>query len=36
MNFGSEETQTEIEKDKTLNNTSKWTTEMKVNLLKKT
>ena len=34
MNVGSEKAQIEVEEDTTLNNTSKWTTEMKVNLLK--
>ena len=34
MNVGSEKAQIEIEEDTTLNNTNKWTTEMKVNLLK--
>ena len=32
MNVGSEKTQIEIEEDTALNNTNKWTTEMKVNL----
>ena len=34
MNVGSEKAQIEVEEDTTLNNTNKWTTEMKVNLLK--
>ena len=34
MNVGSKKAQIEIEEDTTLNNTNKWTTEMKVNLLK--
>ena len=34
MNVRSEKAQTEIQEDIALNNTSKWTTEMKVNLLK--
>ena len=34
MNVGSEKAQIESEVDTTLNNTHKWTTEMKVNLLK--
>ena len=34
MNVGSEKAQIESEEDTTLNNTHKWTTEMKVNLLK--
>ena len=34
MNVGSEKAQTESKEDTTLNNTHKWTTEMKVNLLK--
>ena len=34
MNVGSEKAQIEIEEDTTLNNTNKWTTEMKVNLPK--
>ena len=34
MNFGSEKAQIEIEADTTLNKTHKWSTEMKVNLLK--
>ena len=34
MNVGSEKAQIEIEEDTTLNNTNKWTTEMKVSLLK--
>ena len=34
MNFGSEKAKIEIEADTTLNNTHKWSTEMKVNLLK--
>ena len=34
MKVGSEKVQIELEKDTALNNTSKWTTEMKVNLLK--
>ena len=34
MNFGSEKAQIEIEADATLNKTHKWSTEMKVNLLK--
>ena len=33
-NAGSEKVQIEIELDTTLNNTNKWTSEMKVNLLK--
>ena len=33
MNVGSEKVQIEIEGDRTLNNTDKWATEMKVNLL---
>ena len=33
-NVVSEKAQIEIEEDTTLNNTNKWTTEMKVNLLK--
>ena len=34
MNVGSEEAQIEIKEDTTLNNTNKWTTEIKVSLLK--
>ena len=34
MNFGSEKARIEIEADTNLNNTHKWSTEMKVNLLK--
>ena len=34
MNVESEKTQIEIEQETTLNITNKWTTEMKVNLLK--
>ena len=34
MYVGSEKSQIEMEEDITLNNTNKWTTEMKVNLLK--
>ena len=34
MNFGNEEALIEIEKDTTLNNNHKWTTEMKVIILK--
>ena len=34
MNVGSEKEQTEIEENTILNNTGKWITEMKVNLLK--
>ena len=34
MNVRSEKAQIEIQEDIALNNTSKWTTEMKVNLLK--
>ena len=34
MNVGSEKAQIEVEEDTTLNNTNKWTTEMKVNLPK--
>ena len=34
MNFGSEKAQIEIKADTTLNKTHKWSTEMKVNLLK--
>ena len=34
MNFGSEKAQIEIEADTTLNKSHKWSTEIKVNLLK--
>ena len=34
MNVGSEKKQIEIEDDATLNNTNKWATKMKLNLLK--
>ena len=34
MNVGCEKAQIEVDEDTTLNNTNKWTTEMKVNLLK--
>ena len=34
MNVGSDEAQIEMQQDTILNNTNKWTTEMKINLIK--